>query len=65
MMLVNRNEEYFVIILLTVVSPSLRAMHSHVLQHGYLGRRIFISIGPPMLCLLTGPTGKLTVVSIV
>jgi hypothetical protein len=45
MMLGNRNKIYFLIILLSVVSPSLRAMHSDVLQRGYVGRRIFIRIG--------------------
>ena len=45
MLLSNRNKEYFLIILLSVVSPNLMAMHSHVLQRRYLGRRIFISIG--------------------
>jgi hypothetical protein len=44
MMLGKRNEEYFVIVSLCVVSPGLRAMHSHVLKRGYLERRIFIRI---------------------
>jgi hypothetical protein len=47
MMLGNRNEEHFLLICLSVVSPSLRAMHSHVLQRGYLDRRIFIRISLP------------------
>ncbi len=47
MMLGKRNEEYFVIVSLCVVSPGLRAMHSHVLQRGYLERRIFIRIRLP------------------
>jgi hypothetical protein len=42
MMLSMRNEEYFVIVSLCVVSPGLRTMHSHGLQRGYLERRIFI-----------------------
>jgi hypothetical protein len=44
MMLGKRNEEYFVIVSLCVVSSGLRAMHSHVLQGGYFERRIFIRI---------------------
>jgi hypothetical protein len=47
MMLGKRNEEYFVIVSLCVVSPGLRAMHSHVLQRGYVERRIFIGIRLP------------------
>ena len=47
MMLGKRNEEYFVIVSLCVVPSCLRAMHSHVLQRGYLNRRIFIRIRLP------------------
>ena len=47
MMLGKRNEEYFVIVSLCVVSPGLRAMHSHGLQRDYLERRIFIRIRLP------------------
>lgn len=47
MMLGKRNEKYFVNVSLCVVSPGLRAMHSHVLQRGYLERRIFIRIRLP------------------
>ena len=43
MMLGERYEEYFLIILLRVVSPGVRAMYSRALELGYVGRRIFIS----------------------
>ena len=57
MMLDKRNEEYFVIVSLCVVSPGLRAMHSHVLQRGYLERRIFIRIRLPDALFVDRSTG--------
>jgi hypothetical protein len=47
MMLGKRDEEYFIIVSLGVVSAGVRAMHSHRLQRGYLDGRIFIRIRLP------------------
>jgi hypothetical protein len=41
----NRNEEYFIIILLSIVSSDSRTVHPVVLERGYVRRRIFIGIG--------------------
>jgi hypothetical protein len=45
MMLGNRNKENFITILLSIVSSNFMAVYSDLLQRGYVGRRIFISVG--------------------
>ena len=44
MILSNRNEEDFIIILLSIVSSNFVAVDSDTLQLCYVGRRIFISV---------------------
>ena len=45
MMLGNRNKENFTTILLGIVSSNFMAVHPDLLECGYVGRRIFISVG--------------------
>ena len=57
MMLGKRDEEYFIIVSLCVVSPGVRAMQSHVLQRGYLDGGIFIRIRLPNTLCVDRPNG--------
>jgi hypothetical protein len=57
MMLGNRNKENFIIILLSIVSSNFMAVHSYRLQRGYVGRRIFISVGVRDALFVDRPPG--------
>ena len=57
MMLGNWNKKYFIVILLSIVSSNFMAVHSDLLQRGYVGRRIFISVGVRDALFIDWPPG--------